>query len=104
MGHGTVGRFNATLLNWRATRKTTGKHTSSRLCTHKILLVTIEHVTVRCSLVCGFGSNPRLAVDICLGLSTPEEPTVNAREHYATKLRKQLNFEYKVASTSADRH
>ena len=55
-----------------------------------------------------FGRHPRLAVDAYLGLNSPEEPEVRSKEHYATKLKKRLQFAYKVASNearkSADRH
>ena len=49
-----------------------------------------------------FGSHPRLAVDACLGLQNPTEP-ISSREHYASKLKKRLDFAYKVAAREAQK-
>ena len=51
-----------------------------------------------------FGQHPRLAIDAYLGLSSPEEPSSASREHYASKLKKCLEFAYKVASKEADKN
>ena len=40
-----------------------------------------------------FGRHPRLAVDACLELNSPEEP-ISSRAHYATKLKKMVDFAY----------
>ena len=48
-----------------------------------------------------FGRNPRLAIDAYLGLKSPEESEVRSKEHYATKLKKRLQFAYRVASNEA---
>ena len=44
-----------------------------------------------------FGRHPRLAVDAYLGLQSPEQTELRLKEHYATKLKKCLQFAYKVA-------
>lgn len=49
-----------------------------------------------------FGRHPRLAVDACLGIQNPVEP-ISSREHYAAKLKKRLNFAYKVAAREAQK-
>ena len=46
------------------------------------------------------GRHPRLAVDACLGLQNPTEP-ISSREHYASKLKKVLDFANKVAAREA---
>ena len=55
-----------------------------------------------------FGRHPRLAVDAYLGLQSTEQSEVRSKEHYGTKLKKRLQFAYKVASNEArkntDRH
>lgn len=48
-----------------------------------------------------FGRHPRLAVDAYLGIESPESPSVFSKEHYATKLKKRLEFAYKIASGEA---
>ena len=48
-----------------------------------------------------FGRHPRLAVDAYLGLKSPESPLVSFKKHYATKLKKRLEFAYKIASKEA---
>ena len=44
----------------------------------------------------------RLAVDACLGLKSPDEP-ISSRAHYATKLKKRLDFEYKTAASESEK-
>ena len=110
MGNGMVERFNATLLNMLGTLES---HQKDDWKTYVAPLVHAYNATHHDStgyspFFLMLGRHPRLAVDAYLGLSSPEEPTVNAREHYATKLKKRLQFAYKVASTeskkNADRH
>ena len=110
MGNGIVERFNATLLNMLGTLES---HQKDDWKTYVAPLVHAYNATRHDStgyspFFLMFGRHPRLAVDAYLGLSSPEEPTVNVREHYATKLKKRLQFAYKVASTeskkNADRH
>ena len=110
MGNGMVERFNATLLNMLGTLES---HQKDDWKTYVAPLVHAYNATRHDStgyspFFLMFGRHPRLAVDAYLGLSSPEEPTINAREHYATKLKKRLQFAYKVASTeskkNADRH
>lgn len=110
MGNGMVERFNSTLLNMLGTLET---HQKDDWKTYVAPLVHSYNATRHDStgyspFFLMFGRHPRLAVDAYLGLSSPEEPTVKSREHYATKLKKRLQFAYKVASTeskkSADRH
>ena len=49
-----------------------------------------------------FCRHPRLAVDACLGLNSPDEP-ISSRTHYATKLKKRLAFAYKAASRESNK-
>ena len=49
-----------------------------------------------------FGRHPRLAVDACLGLNSPDEP-ISSRAHYATKLKKRLDFAYKTAARESNK-
>ena len=49
-----------------------------------------------------FGRHPHLAVDACLGLNSPDEPS-SSRAHYATKLKKRLYFSYKAAAMEIDK-
>ena len=48
-----------------------------------------------------FRRHPRLAIDAYLGISLPEESAIVSQDHYATKLKKRLQFAYKVASKEA---
>ena len=50
-----------------------------------------------------FGRHPRLAIDAYLGISLPEESAIVSQDHYATKLKKRLQFAYKVASKEAQK-
>ena len=50
-----------------------------------------------------FGRHPRLATDAYLGISSPEENAIVSQDHYATKLKKRLQFAYKVASQEAEK-
>ena len=50
-----------------------------------------------------FGKHSRLAVDAYLGLSAQDTQEVKSKEHYATKLKKRLQFAYKVASKEAQK-
>ena len=55
-----------------------------------------------------FGRHPRLAVDAYLGLKSSQDSAICSKEHYATKLKKRLQYAYKVVSSeaqkSAERH
>ena len=44
-----------------------------------------------------------MADDAYLGIPSPEKSTVVSQDHYATKLRKRLQFAYKVASKEAQK-
>ena len=50
-----------------------------------------------------FGRHPRLAVDAYLGLSAQDTPEIKSKEHYATKLKKRLQFAYTIASKEAQK-
>ena len=50
-----------------------------------------------------FGRHPRLSVDAYLGISLPKESNIVTQDHYATKLKKRLQFAYKVASKEAQK-
>ena len=45
-----------------------------------------------------FGIHLRLAIDAYLGLGSPDETSATSKEHYTGKLKKRLEFAYKVAS------
>ncbi|KAL5011209.1 hypothetical protein ScPMuIL_011709, partial [Solemya velum] len=49
-----------------------------------------------------FGWHPRLAVDAFLGIPSPEKQT-SSREGYVKKLKKRLDFAYKVARSHAEK-
>ena len=110
MGNGMVERFNQTLLNMLGTLE---DHQKEDWKSYVAPLVHSYNATRHDStgyspFFLMFGRHPRLAVDAYLGLNSPEEPEVRSKEHYATKLKKHLQFAYKVASNkarkSADRH
>ena len=44
-----------------------------------------------------------MATDAYLGISSPEENAIVFQDHYATKLKKRLQFAYKVASQEAQK-
>ena len=50
-----------------------------------------------------FGRHPRLAIDAYLGIPLPEESAVVSQDRYTTKLKKSLQFAYKVAAKEAQR-
>lgn len=102
MGNGMVERFNQTLLNMLGTLQ---DHQKQDWKSYVAPLVHSYNATRHDStgyspFFLMFGRHPRLAVDACLGLQTPDEP-IKSREHYATKLKKRLNFAYKVAASEA---
>ena len=51
-----------------------------------------------------FGRHPRLAIDAYLGLNSSQDSECTSREHYASKLKKRLDFAYKVASKEANKN
>ena len=51
-----------------------------------------------------FGRQPRLAIDAYLGLNSSQDSECTSREHYASKLKKRLDFAYKVASKEANKN
>ena len=110
MGNGMVERFNQTLLNMLGTLK---EHQKEYWKSYVAPLVHSYNATRHDStgyspFFLMFGRHPRLAVDAYLELQSPEQSEVRSKEHYATKLKKRLQFAYKVASNEArkntDRH
>ena len=104
MGNGMVERFNQTLLNMLGTLE---EHQKSDWKSYVAPLVHSYNATRHDStgfspFFLMFGRHPRLAVDAYLGL-TSEEPSISDREHYATKLKKRLQFAYKTASKESEK-
>ena len=104
MGNGMVERFNQTLLNMLGTLQDSQKHDWK---SYVASLVHSYNATKHDSIgyspfILMFGRHPRLAVDACLGLQNPTEP-ISSREHYASKLKKRLDFAYKVAAREAQK-
>ena len=50
-----------------------------------------------------FGRHPRLAVDAYFNIPSPVENNIKSNDHYVTKLKKRLDFAYKVASREAEK-
>ena len=103
-GNGMVERFNQTLLNMLGTLQDSQKHDWK---SYVAPLVHFYNATKHDStgyspFFLMFGRHPRLAVDACLGLQDPTEP-ISSREHYASKLKKRLDFAYKVAAREAQK-
>ena len=103
MGNGMVERFNQTLFNMLGTLES---HKKNDWKSYEAPLVHSYNATRHDSTGNNpffpmFGRNPRLAIDAYLGLKSPEESEVRSKEHYATKLKKRLQFAYRVASNKA---
>lgn len=103
MGKGMAERFNQTLLNMLGTLES---HQKDDWKSYVAPLVHSYNTTCHDStgyspFVLMFGRHPRLTIDAYLGLKSPEESEVRSKEHYATKLKKRLQFAYKVASNEA---
>ncbi|MCG8078888.1 MAG: DDE-type integrase/transposase/recombinase, partial [Candidatus Thiodiazotropha taylori] len=105
MGNGMVERFNQTLLNMLGTLE---DHQKEDWKSFVAPLVHAYNATRHDSTGFSpyflmFGRHPRLAVDAFLGLSSSQDPPIASREHYATKLKKRLQFAYKMASKEAEK-
>ena len=105
MGNGMVERFNQTLLNMLGTLD---NHKKEDWKSYVAPLVHSYNATKHPSTGYSpyflmFGRHPRLATDAYLGISSPEENAIVSQDHYATKLKKRLQFAYKVASQEAEK-
>ncbi|MCG8048682.1 MAG: RNase H-like domain-containing protein, partial [Candidatus Thiodiazotropha endolucinida] len=105
MGNGMTERFNQTLLNMLGTLE---EHQKQDWKSYVAPLVHSYNATKHDStgyspFFLMFGRHPRLAVDAYLGLNNDQEPVIQSKEHYTTKLKKRLQFAYKVASKEANR-
>ena len=105
MGNGMVERFNQTLLNMLGTLE---NHKKDDWKSYVAPLVHSYNATKHPSTGYSphflmFGRHPRLAVDAYLGISKPEECEIVSQDHYAIKLKKRLQFAYKVASKEAEK-
>ena len=105
MGNGMVERFNQTLLNMLGTLE---DHKKEDWKSYVAPLVHSYNATKHPSTGYSpyflmFGRHPRLAVDAYLGISKTEEYEIVSQDHYATKLKKRLQFAYKVASKEAEK-
>ena len=49
-----------------------------------------------------YGRHARLAVDAYFNIPSPVENNIKSKDHYVTKLKKRLDFAYKVASREAE--
>ena len=103
MGNGMVERFNQTLLNMLGTLEENQKEDWKSYVAPLVHSYnsTRHDSTGYSPFYLMFGRHPRLAVDAYLGLKSPEQSEVRSKEHYATKLKKRLQFAYKVASNEA---
>ena len=104
MGNGMVERFNQTLLNMLGTLQDCQKQDwKSYVAPLVHAYNSTKHDSTGYSpFFLMFGRHPRLAVDARLGLSSPDEP-ISSRAHYATKLKKRLDFAYKAAARESDK-
>ena len=105
MGNGMVERFNQTLLNMLGTLD---NHKKEDWKSYVAPLVHSYNATKHPSTGYSpyflmFGRHPRLATDAYLGISSPEENAIVSQDHYATKLKRRLQFVYKVASQEAEK-
>ena len=110
MGNGMTERFNQTLLNMLGTLEDRQKEDwKSYVAPLVHSYNATRHDSTGFSLYfLMFWRHPRLAVDTYLGLKSSQDPAISSKEHYATKLKKRLQYAYKVASSeaqkSAERH
>ena len=104
MGNGMVERFNQTLLKMLGTLEDNKKQDWKSYVAPLVhsYNVTKHDRTGYSPFFFMFGRHPRLAVDAYLGLQSPDEP-ISSKEHYATKLKKRLNFAYKLAAQEAEK-
>ena len=106
MGNGMVERFNQTLLKMLGTLE---DHQKQDWKSYVAPLVHAYNATRHDStgfspFFLMFGRHPRLAIDAYLGLNSSQESECTSREHYASKLKKRLDFAYKVASKEANKY
>ena len=110
MGNGMTERFNQTLLNMLGTLEDRQKEDWKSYVAPLVhsYNATRHDSTGFSPYFLMFGRHPRLAVDAYLGLKSSQDPAISSKEHYATKLKKRLQYAYKVASSeaqkSAERH
>ena len=104
MGNGMVERFNQTLLNMLGTLQDDQKQDwKSYVAPLVYAYNSTKHDSTGYSpFFLMFGRHPCLAVDACLGLNSPDEP-ISSRAHYATKLKKRLDFAYKAAARESEK-
>ena len=104
MGNGMVERFNQTLLNMLGTLQDSQKQDwKSYVALLVLAYSSTKHDSTGYSpFFLMFGRHPRLAVDACLGLNSPDEP-ISSRVHYATKLKKKLDFAYNAAARESNK-
>ena len=106
MGNGMVERFNQTLLKMLGTLE---DHQKQDWKSYVAPLVHAYNATRHDStgfspFFLMFGRHPRLAIDAYLGLNSSQDSECTSREHYASKLKKRLDFAYKVASKEANKN
>ena len=106
MGKGMVERFNQTLLKMLGTLE---DHQKQDWKSYVAPLVHAYNATLHDStgfspFFLMFGRHPRLAIDAYHGLNSSQDSECTSREHYASKLKKRLDFAYKVASKEANKN
>lgn len=105
MGNGMTERFNQTLISMLGTLEDSKKsdwksYVSSMVHAYN---ATRHDTTGFSPHYLMFGWHPRLAIDAFLGISSPAEKA-SSRSSYAKKLRKRLDFAYKMAATEAKKN
>lgn len=105
MGNGMVERFNQTLINMLGTLETSQKSDWKSYVAPLVNAYnsTKNETTGYSPHYLMFGWHPRLAVDAYLGLDKQSD-RIYSRENYAQKLRKRLQFAYKVAAKEAEKN
>ena len=105
MGNGMVERFKQTLLEMLGTLEDNKKQDWKSYVAPLVhsYNATKHDSTGYSPLFLMFGRHPCLAVDAYLGLQSSDQP-ISSKEHYATKLKKRLNFAYKIAAQEAEKN
>lgn len=101
IGNGITERFNRTLLSMLRTldqeKKYSWKEYLNPLC--QAYNATRQASTGYSPYFLMFGYNPRLPVDVCLGV-IPSNPSSEGPADYAAKLRRQLEYAYKLVAAA----
>ena len=103
MGNGQTERYNSTLLGMLATldpaKKSNWKEYVKPLC--HAYNATRHNTTGYSPHYLLFGWHPRLAIDSFLGVEDISQQHAGSKQDYVKKLKKRLNFSFKVAQDKA---